>query len=155
MLVGEVMNKNPATIHSSATLGQAAATLSRTRASDLAVLDENGTFLGVLSEGDVLRTLLPRFEEVVSGGGSLEEAFELFLRNGRFLADQPIGRIVIKETITSSPDDDLLQAATAMVSKQIRLLPVIVDHKLVGSVSRAEICLGALAGLGAEPAPPG
>ena len=38
------------------------------------------------------------------------------------------------------PTDEAAQAATVMVEKQIRRLPVVEDGKLVGTVSRADIC---------------
>ena len=38
------------------------------------------------------------------------------------------------------PDDHVAKAATVLIDRQIRLLPVVEDGRLVGTVSRANIC---------------
>jgi CBS domain-containing protein len=39
-----------------------------------------------------------------------------------------------------SPEDHIAKAATVLLDKQIRLLPVVQDGKLVGVISRADVC---------------
>lgn len=51
-------------------------------ASDLMVMGEDSEFVGVLSEGALLRAALPDTDEILAVGGSLDNAFELFLRKG-------------------------------------------------------------------------
>jgi CBS domain-containing protein len=104
------------------------------------VVDDDGRYLGVLSEGDILRAVMPDFEGLMESGASLQDAFGIFLDNGRQYGDQPIRRLVIRKSITVSPKDELLKAATVMVTKQIRRLPVVDDERLVGTVSRADLC---------------
>lgn len=146
MLVSDVMNRAPVTIAPTATLSETATLLSQTRVSDLCVVDEDGRFVGLACEGDVLRALMPRFDEVVTAGGSTDHAFDLFEANGRFLADQPVSRVVL-DPIRLAPSDPVLKAATVMVAKHIRLLAVLDGDRLVGTLTRADICTGALAQL--------
>jgi len=122
----------------------AAELLVLSHASDLMVVDEQGDYVGVLSEGDLLRAIMPDFEGLTESGASLEDAFRIFADAGKAYADQPIGRLVIRKSITVSPDDELLKAATAMVTKQIRRLPVVEEERLVGSISRADVCWAVL-----------
>src|SRR5689334_3156653 len=103
------MNSNPARIAARSTMREAAELVSRSQASDLAVVDDEGRFVGILAEGDLMRAALRRFDEVVAGGGSVTEAFDLFLLNGKDLAGQPIDRVVIREPIEIHPDDDLMK----------------------------------------------
>lgn len=63
-----------------------------TQASDLMVIDDEGRFIGVLSEGDIPRTIMPDFEGLTEAGSSLRRAFEIFRGAGRSYADQPITR---------------------------------------------------------------
>ncbi len=145
MRISELMNVNATRIRASATVRQAAEVLSGTQASDLMVVDEDNGFVGVLSEGDLIRAALPRYDEILSaGGGSLSDAFETFVDNGRALAGGSIAGLVIKAPITISPAEDVLKAAGTMISHQIRRLPVVADGKLVGTVSRADICRAVL-----------
>jgi CBS domain-containing protein len=145
MKIHDLMNVNATRIRAGATVRQAAEVLSGTQASDLMVVDDDNGFVGVLSEGDLIRAALPRYDEILSaGGGSLSDAFETFVDNGRALADGSIARLVIKAPITISPGEDVLKAAGTMISHQIRRLPVVADGKLVGTVSRADICRAVL-----------
>jgi hypothetical protein len=53
-----------------------------------------------------LRALMPRFDEVMAGSGSLTDAFERLGALGPQLADQPVDPHVIPEPTTVAPDDD-------------------------------------------------
>jgi len=108
--------------------------------SDLMVVDSDDKFIGVLSEGDILRTALPDIDEIVDEGGTLDDAFQIFLKKGEKLAGLPITPLIIREPIVLDPANHVAQAATILVQKQIRLLPVVKDGILVGTVSRADVC---------------
>jgi CBS domain-containing protein len=144
MRIGEIMNVNAARIRLGTTMRQAAEVVASTQVSDLMVVDEENNFVGVLSEGDLIRAVLPRYEELMAGGGSMSEAFEEFVDKGKSLADGPIEPLVIKTPITVAPSDPVLRAASTMIAKQIRRLPVVDKGKLVGTVARADICRGVL-----------
>jgi len=140
MRVKGVMTVRVARIRSTATLQQAAEIVALSGTSDLMVVDEDGEFVGVLSEGDILRAALPDIDEILTAGGSLDDAFELFLRKGANLSDRPILPLVIREPLTVDPDDHVAKAAVLLVDRQIRRLPVLKENRLVGTISRAEIC---------------
>jgi CBS domain-containing protein len=144
MKIADIVNTSYARIAPGASLRDAAHALASTQASDLMVVDDAGTFVGVLSEGDLIRAALPRYEEILRDGGSLSDALENFIERGRDLAGKPIDPHVIKNALTVSPDDPLLKAASTMTSKQIRRLPVVGGGKLLGTVSRADICKAVL-----------
>lgn len=144
VLVRDVMNVNPTRIAARSTMREAAELVSASETSDLAVVDDEGRFVGVLAEGDLIRAALPKFDEIVNSGGSLAEALDLFMLSGKDLASQPIDRIVIRDPIDVRPDDDLMKVAVVMVSRHIRRLHVVEDGKLVGSISRADICRAVL-----------
>jgi CBS domain-containing protein len=144
MKVQEVMNASGTTVDIGATVKQAVRILAESQASDLMVVAADGRFAGVLSEGDLIRAALPRYEEILQGGGNLTEAFEVFVDKGSALADKPIEPLVIKDALTFAPQDEVLKAASAMVRKQIRRLPVVEGGKLVGTISRADVCRAVL-----------
>lgn len=144
MLVRDVMNTRTARIHLDRPMKLAAEILVLTQASDLVVIDDADRYIGVLSEGDLLHAILPDFEGLMESGASLRRAFDAFIDGGSVYAEQPIGRLVIRGSITLRPDDELLKAATVMITKGIRRLAVIEGDRFVGSVSRADICWGLL-----------
>jgi CBS domain-containing protein len=140
MLVRDVMTIYPVHIDQNATIHRAAEIISIAEVSDLMVVDNLKNFVGVLSEGDVIRAVLPNFDEILAAGGTLNDAFQFFVRKGQELAKRRIAPLVIRDAIILKPSDDAAMAAVTMVEKQIRRLPVVEDGKLVGTVSRADIC---------------
>src|SRR4030095_3464930 len=144
MKVEQVMDQQVAHIRVSATFQEAAELLALTQASDLIVVDPEGRFVGVVSEGDLLRALIPDYNEVAAAGGSMHDVSRIFTENGRDLAAQPIARLIIRHPITVAPDDELLGVASIMIEKMIRRLPVVENERFLGTVARADILSGAL-----------
>ena len=127
-------------IHEDSDIHHAAEVVALSGVSDLMVVDNDDKFVGVLSEGDILRTALPDIEEILDEGGTLDDAFRIFMEKGTQLADLPIAPLIIREPIVLDPENHIAQAATILVQKQIRLLPVVKEGILVGTVSRADVC---------------
>jgi CBS domain-containing protein len=144
--IGDVMNRTPTTIRHEATFHEAATLVSRSQTSDLMVVDDTGMFVGVLSEGDLIRAALPDYNDLVRDGASLAGAWKVFLENGAELARKPIEGLVITAPLTFCSDDELLKAASAMINKQIRVLPVVDGGRLVGTISRGDLCRAVLGG---------
>lgn len=140
MKVKEIMTQNPARIRDNATLDQAAELVAMSRVTDLMVVDDKNNFVGVLSEGDILRAALPDINQILDEGGSSETAFDLFLVKGQNLASMPIKPLIILEPIVVTENDHIAKATVVLIDKQIRLLPVVEDEQLVGTVSRADVC---------------
>ena len=135
-----VMTAHPTRIRYDANLREAAEIVAMSGVSDLMVVDDENTLIGVLSEGDIIRAALPDINEIVEEGGTLNTAFSLFLNKGKNLADLPISPLIIQEPIVVDPDEHVAKAAAVLIDKQIRLLPVVKDGQLMGTVSRADIC---------------
>src|SRR5690349_16429042 len=118
MLIRDVMTIYPVHIESDATMHRAAEIISIAEVSDVMVVDHDKNLLGVLSEGDMIRAVLPNFDEILTAGGSLSDAFEFFVRKGRDLARRPIAPLIIRDIITMKPTDEVAKAATIMAEKQ-------------------------------------
>ena len=138
--IKDVMRVRTARIRQDSDIHHAAEIVALSGVSDLMVVDDEDKFIGVLSEGDILRTALPDIDEILDEGGTLEDAFQIFLDKGKQLAELPIAPLIIREPIVLDPENHVAQAATILVDKQIRLLPVVQDSKLVGTISRADVC---------------
>ncbi len=138
--IKDVMKVRAVRIRQDADIHHAAEVVALSGVSDLMVVDNDDKFIGVLSEGDILRTALPDIDEIVDEGGTLDDAFRIFMEKGKQLAELPIAPLIIREPIVLDPENHIAQAATILVEKQIRLLPVVKDGILVGTVSRADVC---------------
>ena len=137
--IRDVMTVRTARIRHDSSILHAAEIVAWSGVSDLMVVDDNDNFVGVLSEGDILRTALPDIDEILDEGGTLDDAFQIFLDKGKELTELPIAPLVIREPIVLDPENHVAQAAATLVQKQIRSLPVVEDSKLVGTVSRADV----------------
>ena len=140
MKIREVMNHNITTVHLGTTMREAAEILSHSWASELMVLDGDDAFVGVLAEGDMIRAIMPRFEDMMLSSGTLYESFGMFMDVGHEKAERPIDEIVIRNPIVLSPESDVVKAAATMASEKINRLPVVEGGRLVGTISRADIC---------------
>lgn len=139
-LVKDFMIVRTARIRQSSNIQHAAEIVALARVSDLMVIDEDDNFRGVLSEGDILRAALPDIDEILDEGGTLDDAFEIFMHKGQELADLPIAPLIIEEPIIVDPEDHVARAATVLLNRQIHLLPVVHEGKLIGTISRADVC---------------
>jgi CBS domain-containing protein len=138
------MNINAIRILSRSTMAQAAELAAMSNASGLFVVDEEDNFIGVLSEGDMMKATLPEMSEVMAVGRNLRETYNIFSEKGVRLGSEPIVNHLIPDPITLDPEDPLLKAATTMAVKRMRRLPVVKNGKLVGTVSRGDICKAVL-----------
>lgn len=140
MLVRGVMTVRATRIHENASLHRAAEIVALSGIGDLMVVDDDNRFIGVLSVGDILRAAMPDMDEIVKEGSSLNQVFQLFLRKASELSYKPIQPLIIREPITVDPDDHVAKIAAVLLEKNIGRLPVVKDGRLVGTVSRADIC---------------
>jgi CBS domain-containing protein len=146
MNVSDVMTKAPVTVHSDAYLQEAAGLMVQHRVSGLPVVDDAGTLVGLITEGDLIR----RAE--LGTAGAQPGRLSMFLNPGRAAQQyvhthgRKVGEIMTREVITTSPDTPLAEVVDIMESQQVKRLPVLRNHRLVGIVSRADL-LRALAQL--------
>ncbi|MEJ2864799.1 CBS domain-containing protein [Actinomycetospora flava] len=145
MQVAEVMTRFPATVRPGTTLHRAAELIAVSEVGQLMVVDAAGRFVGVLSEGDLVRALLPTAAEARQAGGSVTAAFEAFLARTGDRGEGPVDPLVRTDPITVGPGSHVAEAAVIMVDRGIRRLPVVEDGHLVGTVSRTDVCRAVLA----------
>jgi CBS domain-containing protein len=100
----------------------AIALLLRNRISGGPVVDSTGLFVGTLSEGDCLRALATG-----SYDGDPSEAERL------------VGDLMNRCPPTISPDTDIFAIVQAFVRNDVRRLPVLVDGRVIGQVSRRDV----------------
>ncbi|NEO15168.1 MULTISPECIES: CBS domain-containing protein [unclassified Moorena] len=144
LLVRDVMDEKAFPVTMDASIEYIADLLALTHASELMVIDEQGNFIGVVSEVDLLQVLIPDIDEIVRVGGTLKDALNIFIRNGPDLAAQPIRRLVKSNARTVRPDDELVAVATVMLHSNARRLPVVEQGAFVGSISLEDICWAVL-----------
>lgn len=145
LLVKDVMNKSPVTIRHDATLREAAILVATNKVSDLMVLDNHDNFKGVVSVGDLIRYMLPNYDDVIlSTVRTLEQAGEFFVQSGKERVEESFATLIVENPILLQPDEQLFFAAIIMADKQIHTLPIVQRAHLLGTLSRSELCLAVL-----------
>lgn len=108
-----------ATIVESASLGEAAAELSRNKIGALVVVDGQGGVRGVLSERDIVACLAAHGD--------------------RQLGERRVADAMTAPAITVLPATPVLTALAMMTARRIRHLPVLQDGRLAGIVSIGDL----------------
>jgi CBS domain-containing protein len=152
MLVKDLMTAPVTSIEPDMPLAQAVEVMLRERISGLPVIKNDGTLVGILSEGDLLRRAelgsirKPRWIELLFSGGRLAERYAH--DHGR-----KVREVMTTEVRTLGETADLNEAIELMQRHRIKRLPVVVDGRVVGIVTRADI-LRALASVLPQLEPP-
>jgi CBS domain-containing protein len=144
MKVRDVMKTDVASIAPGDSIERAVSLMLDRRISGLPVVDPaDGSLVGILSEGDLLRRSelgtgrkRPRWLEFVLGPGRM--ATEYAHASGR-----KVHEVMTTNPVTVHPDDTLLHAVDRMEDFDVKRLPVVGSEGLVGIVTRADL-VGAL-----------
>ncbi len=139
MIVRDVMTREVACVQADASIEAAIALMLERRISGLPVLDREGTIIGIVTEGDLLRrpelgTAPPKpgWIQFVVDPDRLAETYAR--EHGRHVSD-----VMTRRLVTVSPDATLAEAAELMARHRIRRVPVIEHGRLAGIVARADL----------------
>lgn len=137
MNVSDVMTRSVITVAPGASIHTAARLMVDHAVSGLPVVDEAGTLLGILSEGDLILRHKPRASPAW---------WQVFFADGERLARDyqkamgiTVAEVMTRSVICVSPDAPLASAAELLSEHNIRRLPVIANGALVGIVSRGDL----------------
>jgi CBS domain-containing protein len=146
MRVKDAMTKWAFTIKPEASIKDAAKIMLEMKVSGLPVLDKDGSLIGIVSEGDLLRRNELRTQR------KRPRSLEIFLNAG-ILADEytkshstKVIDIMTPNPRTTTEDTLLTQAVDEMEHYQIKRLPVVREGKVIGILTRTNV-LQALIGL--------
>lgn len=106
--------------------------------SGLPIVDQSGAVVGILSEGDLLRRIELGTEERLPG-------WRAWLVNGRVARDyvrshaRRVGELMTAPVISVTPQTDLGDVVALMESRRIKRVPVVLEGRLVGVLTRADL----------------
>jgi CBS domain-containing protein len=126
-----------ATLHADAPAVEAAAVLARVETSAALVVDEAGRLIGILSDEDLVRRLLPHYVgEADALARVLEEGSsdELWRRLEALTVRDLLPRHREAEPIVDG-DATLVEVASVMVRAEVRVVAVVEEGRLVGGIT--------------------
>ncbi len=153
---GDLMTRDVAVVHPESSLLEAVRLMAQRHISGVPVLDDEGSIVGMLSEGDLVRWHEGYTERQARWLDMLADGFNLapeFL-NGIREQHRKVKTVMSSGAVTVGEDTPAREVAHMMHSRNIKRIPVVRDGKLVGIVARSDL-VRALAEKLAEGLPPG
>lgn len=129
MLVREIMTSSPVTVCIDDPPSYAVELLSRARVASLPVLDPQGTLVGILTEGDLLRYAI---------GPDPRAALRPTARRGIPLPPR-VEEVMTPTPHTTTEGADVADVARVLSTSSWKMLPVVAGACLVGVVSRSDV----------------
>lgn len=149
--VSLVMNKKPVFVTESASIrevGQLCQLLVDNRASGLPIVSKTGNVVGFISDGDIMN-YIGRADNILDSTYMVYQVpdLETFPQRVCDLIDMNVMKIATKHVVSLNADTSLEDACRLLSEKRIKIVPVVQDEKLVGSLSRADIVRATMANL--------
>lgn len=143
MYIKDIMTEEVITVNVNDTVEKCANLLSKHDLSGLPVLDDKGSVVGIVTEGDIIRRA-SRIEGIpvleVLGGIFYLESPKHFMDKLKKSMGTIASMIMTEDVITVGPDKKIEDAATLLVKEKIKRLPVIdKEGNLIGIVARRDI----------------
>ena len=139
MKVKEIMTKDVKSLSGEETVKDALDIISRLEISGLPVIDKDRNLLGMFTEKDILRIILPGYLTQVGAfvyGDDPKNIKNKFLN----LHNLKVAEVMNKAVETVKEDTSLSEAARLMLTKNVRRMPVLdADKKVTGIISRYDV----------------
>lgn len=136
MNVEDIMTTNVRTVSSDKKLGEVVSLMCIYRYSGIPVVDD-GKLVGTVSESDVLGKMFPKLEDLMRGMSGVD--YDAQMEQYGDVVSITVKDIMTPVVISVKPDMHILQAASVMVGRKFRRIPVAIDDKLVGMVSMGDV----------------
>ena len=136
MLVKDIMTTNIRTVTSDKKLGEVVSLMCIYRYSGIPVVDD-GKLVGTVSESDVLGKMFPSLEDLMDNMSTVN--YDDQVNQYSEVVNVSVKDVMTPTVITIKPDMHILQAASMMVGRKFRRIPVAVGDELVGMVSMGDV----------------
>lgn len=130
MKASDIMTLGAATIDADASLFKALRIMLDHRISALPVLDENDQLLGIVTEGDFVRSGVLAFGELLAKG-------ELDRTNA--LQSRTVSEIMSRNLITITPESSIQDVVKLMEQHTLKRILVVSNGKALGVISRVDL----------------
>ena len=136
MNVEDIMTTNVRTVSSDKKLGEVVSLMCIYRYSGIPVVDD-GKLIGTVSESDVLGRMFPKLEDLMSGMSNVD--YDAQMAQYSDVVSVTVKDVMTPVVISVKPDMHILQAASMMVGRKFRRIPVAIGDELLGMVSMGDV----------------
>ena len=136
MNVEDIMTTNVRTVSSDKKLGEVVSLMCIYRYSGIPVVDD-GKLIGTVSESDILGRMFPKLEDLMSGMSNVD--YDAQMEQYSDVVSVTVKDVMTPVVVSVKPDMHILQAASVMVSRKFRRIPVAIGDELLGMVSMGDV----------------
>lgn len=136
MKVEDIMTTNVRTVTSDKKLGEVVSLMCIYRYSGIPVVDD-GKLVGTVSESDILGRMFPKLEDLMDSMSKVD--YDEQMNKYSNVVSIQVKDVMTPVVISIRPDMHILQAASMMVGRKFRRIPVAVGDKLLGMVSMGDV----------------
>lgn len=135
MHASDIMTRRVLTVSPEHSVRHAARLMIDNRISGLPVCNDEGSLVGILSEGDLLRRSELGSEALKETGSRPQQGLETYIKAHSWR----VGDVMTKDPVTVEADASVDQIAALMATHAIKRVPVVQRGRLLGVVSRRDI----------------
>jgi CBS domain-containing protein len=138
MKVKDIMKREVVSLRPDMSVKNAIGELFKLEISGLPVIDDSGRLLGMFTEKDIIRSILPSYVEKV-GSFMYENLPKAINKKISELANMNVQDIMRKEVITVGEELSIAEVARIMLTQRLRRIPVVKEGKVIGIIARGDI----------------
>lgn len=106
------------------------------------VVDDEEHLIGIITSADLMyrssKPHIPRTLPVI-GSKIMTSRINKYAKEFRTLMDEPCEKLMTRDVVITTPDTDIEQVAAAMVIEHLKVIPVVVNKRVVGMITRANV----------------
>lgn len=138
MKVRDVMSRSVRTVKPETRIAEVASLMCLYRFHGLPVVDDEDRLVGIIAEKDLLHSLFPKLEKLISEGMHSVDLDKEMARYSEILGLKTAD-LMTPNPVTVDPEMHVLRAATVMVRHNFRRIPVAEQGRVLGMLSIGDV----------------
>ena len=138
MRAKDVMRSDVQYVSETTTLRDLSRAFRRHGVTTLSVVNESADLVGVVTESELLKAMLPGYGELQDNLHYMQD-FEYLEDRAEEVEGVPVKDIMLSGAISVSENTPLMRVISLFLLKACSHIPVVRDHKIVGVVTRTDI----------------
>ena len=139
MRAKDIMRSEVQCVSEETTLRELSRVFRRYGVTTIPVVNERDELAGVVTEEDLLRTMLPSYAELHDDLQYMMD-FEYLEDRAQSVEDESVKSIMIQGAISVNENTPLMRVISLFLLKSASHIPVVRDSRIVGVVTRTDIC---------------
>lgn len=139
MRAKDIMRAEVQSVSEATTLRDLSRAFRRYGVTTIPVVNDREELVGVVNEADLLRTMLPSYGELQDNLQYMMD-FEYVEDRAQSVENLPVKDIMIRGVVSVDENAFLMRVISLFLLKACSHIPVVRDNKIVGVVTRTDIC---------------